>query len=141
MPNISEAEAVFTKKSGTSIDSFEGPSASSDGSSKSSAKADDAKSVVNGKETNWADNAGSISKLAEGCANTISLNGNYTFPTNVMKAVADKNIKATFVIDSVKSWVIDLTLIPPRSSRQAFLPKPRVFSSRWQVLIFLFALQ
>lgn len=141
MPNISEAEAVFTKKSGTSIDSFEGPSASSDGSSKSSAKADDAKSVVNGKKTNWADNAGSISKLAEGCAITISLNGNYTFPTNVMKAVADKNIKATFVVDSVKSWVIDLTLIPPRSSRQAFLPKPRVFSSRWQVLIFLFALQ
>ena len=139
MPNISEAEAVFTKKPGTSSDSFEGPSASSGGSSKSSTKADDAKSVVNGKETNWADNAGSLSKLAEGSAITISLNGSYTFPTNMMKAVAD--IKATFVVDSVKRWVIYLTLIPPRSSRQAFLPKPRVFSSRWQVLIFLFALQ
>ena len=140
MPNISEAEAVFTKKSGTSSDSFEGPSASSGGSSKSSTKADDAKSIVNSKETSWAD-AGSLSKLAEGSAITISLNGSYTFPTNMMKAVADKNIKVTFVVDSVKRWVIYLTLIPPRSSRQAFLPKPRVFSSRWQALIFLFALQ
>lgn len=115
--------AVFTKKSGTSGGSSGGSGGSSGGSSRPSAKADEAKPVINGKETSWADIAGSIAKLAEGGAITISLNGSYTVPADVMKAVADKKIKATFVVDSVKSWVIDgsqikneaavdLTLIP-----------------------------
>lgn len=102
--------AVFTKKSGGS-------------SRPSSAKTEETKPAFNGKETSWADIAGSIAKLAEGGAVTISLNGNYTVPAEVMKQIADKKIKATFVVDSVKSWVIDgsqiknaastdLTLIP-----------------------------
>lgn len=104
--------AVFTKKSGGS-------------SRPSSAKTEETKPAFNGKETSWADIAGSIAKLAEGGAVTISLNGNYTVPAEVMKQIADKKIKATFVVDSVKSWVIDgsqiknaastdLTLIPTR---------------------------
>lgn len=113
--------AVFTKKSGTSGGSSSG---SSGGSSRpSSAKTEETKPAFNGKETSWADIAGSIAKLAEGGAVTISLNGNYTVPAEVMKQIADKKIKATFVVDSVKSWVIDgsqiknaastdLTLIP-----------------------------
>lgn len=102
--------AVFTKKSGGS-------------SRPSSAKTEETKPAFNGKETSWADIAGSIAKLAEGGTVTISLNGNYTVPAEVMKAVADKKIKAVFVVDSLKSWVIngsqiknaaavDLTLIP-----------------------------
>lgn len=102
--------AVFTKKSGGS-------------SRPSSAKTEETKPAFNGKETSWADIAGSIAKLAEGGAVTISLNGNYTVPAEVMKQIANKKIKATFVVDSVKSWVIDgsqiknaastdLTLIP-----------------------------
>lgn len=86
--------AVFTKKSGGS-------------SRPSSAKTEETKPAFNGKETSWADIAGSIAKLAEGGAVTISLNGNYTVPAEVMKQIADKKIKATFVVDSVKSWVID----------------------------------
>ncbi len=124
--------AVFTKKSGTSGGSSGGSGGSSGGSSRPSAKADEAKPVINGKETNWADIAGSIAKLAEGGAVTISLNGNYTVPAEVMKAVADKKIKATFVVDSVKSWVIDgaqiknaastdLTLIPTRKLKTGAL--------------------
>lgn len=113
--------AVFTKKSGTSGGSSSG---SSGGSSRpSSAKTEETKPAFNGKETSWADIAGSIAKLAEGGTVTISLNGNYTVPAEVMKAVADKKIKAVFVVDSLKSWVIngsqiknaaavDLTLIP-----------------------------
>lgn len=113
--------AVFTKKSGTSGGSSSG---SSGGSSRpSSAKTEETKPAFNGKETSWADIAGSIARLAEGGAVTISLNGNYTVPAEVMKQIADKKIKATFVVDSVKSWVIDgaqiknaastdLTLIP-----------------------------
>lgn len=108
--------AVFTKKSG----------GSSGGSSRpSSAKTEETKPAFNGKETSWTDIAGSIARLAEGGAVTISLNGNYTVPAEVMKQIADKKIKATFVVDSVKSWVIDgaqiknaastdLTLIPTR---------------------------
>ena len=97
--------AVFTKKSGTSGGSSSG---SSGGSSRpSSAKTEETKPAFNGKETSWADIAGSIAKLAEGGAVTISLNGNYTVPAEVMKQIADKKIKATFVVDSVKSWVID----------------------------------
>lgn len=102
--------AVFTKKSGGS-------------SRPSSAKTEETKPAFNGKETSWTDIAGSIARLAEGGAVTISLNGNYTVPAEVMKQIADKKIKATFVVDSVKSWVIngsqiknaastDLTLIP-----------------------------
>lgn len=117
--------AVFTKKSGTSGGSSGGSSSGSSGGSSrpSSAKTEETKPAFNGKETSWADIAGSIAKLAEGGAVTISLNGNYTVPAEVMKQIADKKIKATFVVDSVKSWVIDgsqiknaastdLTLIP-----------------------------
>lgn len=119
------ATAVFTKKSGTSGGSSGGSSSGSSGGSSrpSSAKTEETKPAFNGKETSWADIAGSIAKLAEGGAVTISLNGNYTVPAEVMKAVADKKIKAVFVVDSLKSWVIngsqiknaastDLTLIP-----------------------------
>lgn len=117
--------AVFTKKSGTSGGSSGGSSSGSSGGSSrpSSAKTEETKPAFNGKETSWADIAGSITKLAEGGTVTISLNGNYTVPAEVMKAVADKKIKAVFVVDSLKSWVIngsqiknaastDLTLIP-----------------------------
>lgn len=117
--------AVFTKKSGTSGGSSGGSSSGSSGGSSrpSSAKTEETKPAFNGKETSWADIAGSIAKLAEGGTVTISLNGNYTVPAEVMKAVADKKIKAVFVVDSLKSWVIngsqiknaaavDLTLIP-----------------------------
>ncbi len=118
--------AVFTKKSGGSSSGSSGGSSSgsSGGSSRpSSAKTEETKPAFNGKETSWADIAGSITKLAEGGTVTISLNGNYTVPAEVMKAVADKKIKAVFVVDSLKSWVIngsqiknaastDLTLIP-----------------------------
>lgn len=118
--------AVFTKKSGTS-------GGSSGGSSRpSSAKTEETKPAFNGKETSWADIAGSIAKLAEGGTVTISLNGNYTVPAEVMKQIADKKIKATFVVDSVKSWVIDgsqiknaastdLTLIPTRKLKTGAL--------------------
>lgn len=119
------ATAVFTKKSGTSGGSSGGSSSGSSGGSSrpSSAKTEETKPAFNGKETSWADIAGSIARLAEGGAVTISLNGNYTVPAEVMKAVADKKIKAVFVVDSLKSWVIngsqiknaastDLTLIP-----------------------------
>lgn len=122
--------AVFTKKSGTSGGSSSG---SSGGSSRpSSAKTEETKPAFNGKETSWADIAGSIAKLAEGGTVTISLNGNYTVPAEVMKQIADKKIKATFVVDSVKSWVIDgsqiknaastdLTLIPTRKLKTGAL--------------------
>lgn len=115
--------AVFTKKSG----------GSSGGSSRpSSAKTEETKPAFNGKETSWTDIAGSIARLAEGGAVTISLNGNYTVPAEVMKQIADKKIKATFVVDSVKSWVIDgaqiknaastdLTLIPTRKLKTGAL--------------------
>lgn len=101
--------AVFTKKSGTSGGSSGGSSSGSSGGSSrpSSAKTEETKPAFNGKETSWADIAGSIAKLAEGGTVTISLNGNYTVPAEVMKQIADKKIKATFVVDSVKSWVID----------------------------------
>lgn len=126
--------AVFTKKSGTSGGSSGGSSSGSSGGSSrpSSAKTEETKPAFNGKETSWADIAGSIAKLAEGGAVTISLNENYTVPAEVMKQIADKKIKATFVVDSVKSWVIDgaqiknaastdLTLIPTRKLKTGAL--------------------
>lgn len=62
---------------------------------------------VNGASKNWADIAAEISKLAENSSITIKLNGSYNVPVEVIKAIADRNIRATFVVDSWRSWYLD----------------------------------
>ena len=55
----------------------------------------------------WADAAKEINGLTNGGEITIELNGSYDVPADVIKAIADRKIKATFVIDGYRSWLID----------------------------------
>ena len=62
---------------------------------------------IGGKPASWTTIADDISKLPDGSETTIELNGNYDVPVSVIKAIAEKDMKVTFVIDSTKSWIID----------------------------------
>ena len=62
---------------------------------------------IGGSSKSWSDVAADLGKLTNGSEATIELNGNATIPVEVIKAIADKDSKVTFVINSVFSWVID----------------------------------
>ncbi|MGN0688699.1 MAG: MBG domain-containing protein [Oscillospiraceae bacterium] len=62
---------------------------------------------IGGSEKSWSDVAADLAKLANGSEITIELNGNTTVPVEVIKVIAEKKLKATFVVDSVKSWKTD----------------------------------
>ena len=55
----------------------------------------------------WEDAAKEINGLANGSEATIGLNGSYDVPADVIKAIADGKIKATFIVDGYRSWLID----------------------------------
>ena len=65
------------------------------------------KPTINGKSASWADIAAQLAMLANGSEITIDLNGNYNVPVEVIKIIADKDIKATFVVDSRRNWYLD----------------------------------
>ena len=56
-----------------------------------------------------------VQKQGGGSA-VISLNGETTVPADVIKAIADSRIKAEFIIDSIKSWIIDGAAIKSASA-------------------------
>lgn len=62
---------------------------------------------IGGSAKSWSDVAADLGKLTNGSEATIELNGNTTVPIEVIKAIADKDSKVTFVINSVFSWVVD----------------------------------
>ena len=68
---------------------------------------EDTKPTINGKAMSWEDAAKEINGLANGSEATIGLNGSYDVPADVIKAIADRKIKATFVIDGYRSWFMD----------------------------------
>ena len=63
--------------------------------------------VIGGSSKSWSDVAADLAKLAKGAELTIQLNGNTTVPVEVIKVIAEKKLKATFVVDSIKSWKTD----------------------------------
>ena len=67
----------------------------------------DTKPTINGKTMGWSDITKTITGLTSGSEATIDLNGNYDVPADVIKAIADRKIKATLRVDSWRSWVID----------------------------------
>ena len=62
---------------------------------------------IGGSSKSWRDVAADLAKLTNGSETTITLNGNTTIPVEVIKAIDDKQLKVTFVVDSVKSWKTD----------------------------------
>ena len=70
---------------------------------------------INGVQKSWTDIAADLMKQGGGSA-VISLNGETTVPADVIKAIADSRIKAEFIIDSIKSWIIDGAAIKSASA-------------------------
>ncbi len=62
---------------------------------------------INGKSASWATIAAEIAKLPIGSEIIIELNGNYDVPIEVIKAIADRDVKVTFIVDSTRSWYVD----------------------------------
>ena len=62
---------------------------------------------ISGSAKSWSDVAADLGKLTNGTEVTIQLNGNTTVPVEVIKAIDDRQLKVTFVVDSVKSWKTD----------------------------------
>ncbi len=62
---------------------------------------------IGGFEKSWNEIAAELAKFTDGSEETIRLNGNTLIPADVIKAIADKNTKVTFVIDNTYSWIVD----------------------------------
>ncbi len=62
---------------------------------------------IGGKSASWITIASDISELPIGSETTIELNSNYDIPVDVIKAIADRDVKVTFIVDSTRSWYVD----------------------------------
>ena len=100
MDDSAAATAQFTKKSDSS-------GGGSGGSSNGGGTPRDYKPAINGREMAWEEIAKAIAALAKGGEITVELNGSYEVPTEVIKAIADGDIRTTFTIDSWRSWFMD----------------------------------
>lgn len=95
-------EAVFAKKSSS------GGSTGGSGSSRPARpSAEENYPSAGGNRMSWSNIAACISGLPEGGSIVIELNGETQVPEEVIRAVADRRIKAEFIHDSVRSWLID----------------------------------
>lgn len=65
------------------------------------------KPMINGKEMSWSKVAKEIMSLEEGGEYRIELNGITDIPEEVIKAIADKKIKTTFVVGIARSFYAD----------------------------------
>ena len=92
-------------KKNTGGNSGSGSGGSSGGANGGSAA--DVKPTINGKTMGWSDITKTITGLTSGSEATIDLNGSYDVPADVIKAIADRKIKATLRVDSWRSWRID----------------------------------
>ena len=80
---------------------------SSGGSSSRPVTPPEPKPMINGKEISWSKVAKEIMSLEEGSEYRIELNGITDIPEEVIKAIADKKIKTTFVVGIARSFYAD----------------------------------
>ena len=62
---------------------------------------------LNGSSKSWTDIAADLDKNTSGGSVPISLNGTSAIPAEVIRSIMNKKLKAEFIIDSTKSWIID----------------------------------
>lgn len=62
---------------------------------------------IGGASRSWSSIAADLAKLTPGSEVTIDLNGNTTVPAEVIRVIAERKLRATFTVDSVKSWKTD----------------------------------
>ncbi|MGN1339801.1 MAG: chitobiase/beta-hexosaminidase C-terminal domain-containing protein, partial [Oscillospiraceae bacterium] len=63
--------------------------------------------IFNGRQITWEEIAAELIKQEKGAEATIQLNGKTEVPVAVIKAIDDRDLKVTFVVDSVRSWKTD----------------------------------
>ncbi len=68
------------------------------------------KPAINGVEKGWTEIAAEIAGQNGGSV-VIALNGETVVPVDVIRAAMNNKIKVEFVVDSVKSWIVDGTKI------------------------------
>ena len=111
-------EAVFQKISvstGGSSGGHSGVSSKPAGSS--------SRPSINGVEKDWSDIAADISGLPAESSIVISLNGSYTVPAEVIRSISGSRVKAEFIVDSYRSWLVDgAELITAAAADMTLLP-------------------
>ena len=109
MNDSAVAQAKFTKKTdgGNTGDNTGDNTGGSPSGRVNGGPSTETKPAINSKAMGWADAAKEINGLTSGSEITIELNGSFDVPADVIKAIADRKIKATFVIDGYRSWLID----------------------------------
>ncbi len=65
------------------------------------------KPSLNGSSMSWNDISAELDKMAEGSVVIISMNGTTSVPADVIRSIMNKKLKAEFIVDNVKSWIID----------------------------------
>ena len=94
------------------------------------------KPAINGVEKSWTEIASELAGQNGGSV-VIALNGETVVPVDVIRAVMNNKIKVEFVVDSVKSWIVDgakittataadLTLLPGSADKGALRGVPGV---------------
>lgn len=83
-----------------------GGSSGGSGGSSGSTSGDPVPSIY-GKDMSWNQIVEAIKNDYKGGAVTIELNGNYSVPERVIKALADAECVVTFEVDGTTSWILD----------------------------------
>ena len=107
MTDSSIVSATFTKRSSSGGTGGSSGGGSSGGGSSRPTTPTTTNPSIGGSSKSWSDVAADLGRLTNGSEATLELNGNTTVPVEVIKAIADKDSKVTFVINSVFSWVVD----------------------------------
>ena len=98
---------TYTTKNGTLTVKKKSSGGSSGGGSSRPTTPTTTNPSIGGSAKSWSDVAADLGKLTNGSETTIELNGNTTVPVEVIKEIDDRQLKVTFVVDSVKSRKTD----------------------------------
>ncbi len=106
--NNEDDKHIYTVKNGTLTVQKKSTGSSSGGSSGGSGGSSSTTNPsIGGSEKSWNDIAADLAKLANGSEVTIELNGLTTVPVEVITVIDERDLKVTFVVDSVRSWKTD----------------------------------
>ena len=86
------------------------------------------KPTLNGSEQSWTDMASALGRAPENSSVQIHLNGETTVPAEVVRAIMERKVRAEFIVDSTRSWIVsgekltsapaaDLSLLPGNADR------------------------
>ncbi len=86
------------------------------------------KPTLNGSEQSWTDMASALGRAPENSSVQIHLNGETTVPSEIVRAIMERKVRAEFIVDSTRSWIVsgekltsapaaDLSLLPGNADR------------------------